>query len=473
MWLKHACIVAWWLLAPIRLLDYARVRLLHHNEHTEWQHERFRMKLERQSIARRPWTMAVAYFATSGGLTANELLVPGVVSVDLLHRLFEESPDSIPDLDHAQIVGQSKANGLAKLLTCVQALWFCVQCLTRVTEGLAISLLEINTFAHCLSAIVVYCLWWEKPYDVGSCVDVGRLTYVDDIVADLRTACKAWADTTALSYVPGGKFVLTSKRSFKTGGHSYTLYDVPLAPQSDTESVHSNSTVASQSDTESAHSNSTVTDSWGSAPSSGKMYIYTDLSMVVAPSSRTPGLPFRVPEDIVTDDLRTCVSRLTNITDDVADKVPNLVINMTILEWGHLDYLSLLILTLALALYGAVHLLAWQYNFSTKAEAVLWKSAGGCTAAFGLVFGLTSVFFKILGHLIHSHNTAPSQYSPNPWNLGIYRIQDSLKAGLIVLLVVDIIARAFLVLESFVALSNSPLSVYEVRTFAAYFPHFG
>ncbi|OQO12314.1 hypothetical protein B0A48_02956 [Cryoendolithus antarcticus] len=415
------------------------------------------MKLKRQSSARKPWTMAVAYFATSGGLTANELLVPGVVSVDLLERLCRVAPDSIPDLDHANIVGQSKANGLAKFLTCVQALWFCVQCLTRVTEGLAVSLLEINTFAHCLSALVIYAYWWEKPYDVGSYVDIGRLTYVDEIVADLQRACKTWAVDTTLSYIPGGKFVLTSNKSFQTGGHTYTLYEAPSAPEREVGSFTQQSP---------------GTDSY-TAPSSGNMYIYTDLSMIAAPPFRTPGLPFRVPAETVTEDLRTCVSKVTAITGNVVDKIPNLVINMEMLEWGHLDYLSLLILTLALALYGTVHLLAWHYNFTTKAEAVLWKSAGGCTAAFGLVFGLTSVFFKILGHLIHSHDTAPSSYGPDPWNLGIYRIQDSLKAGLIVLLIVDIIARAFLVVESFVALSNSPPSVYEVPAFAAYFPHFG
>jgi hypothetical protein len=31
---------------------------------------------------------------------------------------------------------------------------------------MAISLLELNTFAHCISAFFIYLFWWHKPYDV-------------------------------------------------------------------------------------------------------------------------------------------------------------------------------------------------------------------------------------------------------------------------------------------------------------------
>lgn len=61
---------------------------------------------------------------------------------------------------------KSKASGLAKALVCLQASWFCVQCLVRVGQALPVTLLEINTFAHSICALLVYSLWWDKPLDV-------------------------------------------------------------------------------------------------------------------------------------------------------------------------------------------------------------------------------------------------------------------------------------------------------------------
>ena len=39
--------------------------------------------------------------------------------------------NDLPNLSEAEIRSKSKANGLAKTIVCVQALWFIAQCLTR------------------------------------------------------------------------------------------------------------------------------------------------------------------------------------------------------------------------------------------------------------------------------------------------------------------------------------------------------
>ena len=43
----------------------------------------------------------------------------------------ESGREIIPDLSEERIKSKSKANGLAKALVCIQALWFIAQCLTR------------------------------------------------------------------------------------------------------------------------------------------------------------------------------------------------------------------------------------------------------------------------------------------------------------------------------------------------------
>lgn len=59
----------------------------------------------------------------------------------------------LPDLSQKGILDKNKANGLAKLLVCLQASWFCAQMVGRfATDCNPISLLEINTFLHAISA---------------------------------------------------------------------------------------------------------------------------------------------------------------------------------------------------------------------------------------------------------------------------------------------------------------------------------
>jgi hypothetical protein len=72
----------------------------------------------------------------------------------------------VPNLSESQIRDKSKASGLAKTLVCIQATWFCVQCIFRLSQNLTICLLELNTFAHALCALLIYMVWWSKPLDV-------------------------------------------------------------------------------------------------------------------------------------------------------------------------------------------------------------------------------------------------------------------------------------------------------------------
>lgn len=37
-----------------------------------------------------------------------------------------------------------------------------------VSEHIPISLLELNTFGHAICALLIYVLWWEKPFEVDS-----------------------------------------------------------------------------------------------------------------------------------------------------------------------------------------------------------------------------------------------------------------------------------------------------------------
>ena len=121
----------------------------------------------RQNSIRRDAEESPLHIArTSAELTArdneNDMSSPNAITfTDEAGDGIDLSP--IINTSEEDIKDKSKASGLAKTLVCVQALWFCAQCISRVAENLPITLLELNTFAHALCTLLVYLLWWNKP----------------------------------------------------------------------------------------------------------------------------------------------------------------------------------------------------------------------------------------------------------------------------------------------------------------------
>ena len=71
-----------------------------------------------------------------------------------------------PDISRSAIEDQSKAGYLGKGLSCIQAGWLIVQCISRLASHLPMTFLEINTLGHVLCALTMYFLWWDKPLNV-------------------------------------------------------------------------------------------------------------------------------------------------------------------------------------------------------------------------------------------------------------------------------------------------------------------
>ena len=72
----------------------------------------------------------------------------------------------LPNIPETLIADKSKANFVAKLLATLQASWFLVQCVARWKAHLTITLLELNTLAHVICALLMYLFWMNKPYDI-------------------------------------------------------------------------------------------------------------------------------------------------------------------------------------------------------------------------------------------------------------------------------------------------------------------
>jgi hypothetical protein len=112
-------------------------------------------------LQRHDWTHTHSLYAIMGGFVIDtrnfdcNYLPDGrqrmTLTVAGLEFIAEQDPEFIPDISESEIRDKSKANAFTKTVTCGQASWFGIQCLSRVSQGLSISLLEINTAVHAAS----------------------------------------------------------------------------------------------------------------------------------------------------------------------------------------------------------------------------------------------------------------------------------------------------------------------------------
>ena len=100
------------------------------------------------------------------------------VTYDLYYRrlhhnlLSKEAFENLLPSD-IEINALSKANLVSKLITSLQATWVVAQIVTRLSMSLDVSLLEVLTSGFVSMALIAYCFWFSKPYNVGRaiCVD--------------------------------------------------------------------------------------------------------------------------------------------------------------------------------------------------------------------------------------------------------------------------------------------------------------
>ncbi|TFK62807.1 hypothetical protein BDN72DRAFT_827179, partial [Pluteus cervinus] len=70
------------------------------------------------------------------------------------------------------IEDHSKGDFVSKGIAILQTLWFVLQCIVRLAQGLVLTELEIATLSFALFNAVVYAAWWHKPLNVRSMTPV-------------------------------------------------------------------------------------------------------------------------------------------------------------------------------------------------------------------------------------------------------------------------------------------------------------
>lgn len=115
------------------------------------------------------WTMRHAFFADMGGLVLQTPdCQPFPINAKQVHFLVARGYMPFPDIREKTIKDKNKADGLARLATIVQTVWFVLQCLGRGAQHLSITSLELSTLVFDFCTLPTFIYWFHKPLDIDT-----------------------------------------------------------------------------------------------------------------------------------------------------------------------------------------------------------------------------------------------------------------------------------------------------------------
>jgi hypothetical protein len=439
-------------IAVLSIPDWLRMIFRHHRDMRTSKREQrqarivdLHTQMDKDTI---PWTLSTAFYAISGAvLLESDHEKDLAILDDELERLATKNPTNLIPIQRAALQDPGRASGLAKMITCTQAFWFCSQCIARLSQNLAISLIELNTFAHCISAFFIYGFWWHKPYEVESHLYLNSIELLQDY---LLIECLQGTHI-VVGYPAMPSAVISARNS---DGLLFTIVTAMIQRITSTRHLPSyrtikyGSTIPGTGFSISLCSDEGLEDRRDILISVSVLPYWERLWCIRSSPRFSPQIFEARSRYFYARPSRS--TRTSNFEEDFFE-----------ITFGESGKMVPIVLTLTFLIYGGVHLLAWQYNFQTNAEGLMWRISSTVTASSGFIF----VFFPLI------YEVDDQSFS----NHLLERLKRNFGRCLLFLFVllvgVDVLSRFYLVIESLRALPNSPPSVYDIPRWTAYLPH--
>ncbi|KAL8685352.1 MAG: hypothetical protein Q9218_007819 [Villophora microphyllina] len=484
---------------------------------------------------RSEWELVHGFYALMGGfaLTSDRTegtffprdLTRATLTPNGLEFLLQHEPQALPNVTADQIRDKSKADGLKKTLVCAQALWFCIQCITRLSQSLPISLLELNTVGHALCALVIYLLWWDKPLDICEPTLISDPKY-HPILAYMWMSSRISAKG-AVGYDVGGR--LRDEFDCLWPFENPVVGDLIFTPRTPGASDPANfpaslGVMAMTTGLFGPPPVFRVVPSMiarkGLPPAPGRLdwsfrrYVgprYTVLQTLVrwnclpkralnystGLSTRPNAIHSVLPTDVARWELAHTAIQKYGLELDLRERHATgvdgrgLRSRVAVRQQNVIFVMSSVQFTVALTvsgiLYGGLHLVAWNAIFPSRNEQILWRTSALCVACNGLLLGLAAqvstspvvrrALYQI-SSLRHPRKTRPMFMEgdhPHMFDWALHSVWVLLFGISIIALPLlwfsYVAARVFLVVESFKDLSYLPSGAFDTPTWSAYFPH--
>lgn len=139
----------------------------------EWAAARDVLHRRNASEIPRDWSVAHYYYANMGGYCmlwkdkADGLVKLGFLDSEQVPRLlYQNELCDTTHLSREAIEDKGKADWFVKDLALLQVTWLITQCVARVIQKLPLTTFELSTPAYIPCALLVFYLWWDKPYDI-------------------------------------------------------------------------------------------------------------------------------------------------------------------------------------------------------------------------------------------------------------------------------------------------------------------
>ncbi|KAF9542832.1 hypothetical protein CPC08DRAFT_650076, partial [Agrocybe pediades] len=115
------------------------------------------------------WTRTHGFFLQMGGfMLREEGKRDRVLGWIALVQYYMQGRLDFSDVTEERINDHSKADGFAKGLALLQMFWFIAQCVARFFDkNFILTEIELATAALALLSLVMYFLWWNKPFNAG------------------------------------------------------------------------------------------------------------------------------------------------------------------------------------------------------------------------------------------------------------------------------------------------------------------
>lgn len=463
---------------------------------------------------RHPWTIVHGFYAVMGGiafeipenLPESERFLPSrtveswFVNHNWIRSLLEKDigHELIPDLSEEEIKSKSKANNLAKALVCIQVLWFIAQCFTRLAQRVPISLLELNKFGHAVCALLLYLLWWEKPFEVDYPTmikaqilwDMRALHWmlhnqsltVETFVRNLRA--DQWFQT--LSEIQQRKILKILKHW--TEDRLFDFDKVFRGYHEDQDDYESRIMQDIGHDRDNEASSTILTPG---ETLQGTAFKVIDLERIADKcgysdsfhSYNRSHLP--LPDISLTTEAAIrykmawrAIRYLGRLEPERSTWMRKAIVQRY-KDWPDLENMLKLPIALGFVtvglIYGGLHALAWFAHFGSPTQQSLWRISAcvvmGTFPVF-LLWVISYTMFKMAIETVCNFLCFGDSFFRNatlialPLFLDIFLIISS-----VLILLAYILARGYLVVECFINLSHLPAGVYDVPNWAVYFPH--
>lgn len=399
--------------------------------------------------------------------------------------------DLFPDISENEIRDKSKASALAKTLVCIQAGWFCVQCIARLSQGLAISLLELNTFAHAICALLVYLLWWYKPLDIeeptvmqGEFLDALQMAFWVPEIGDHERLIPLKHGLDRLIGLYEARQIDVSQSQI---GWLQKWFRKPLSRKKNVWAtfhrplVEFDATSGSVPQINSLNPNEVI-HGWKfngifvskEAPwplkweTTRRQAFPTTIKLDASDEEKLRLLAVASHHSFIFKNL-TSLSRRPHIRNQNTPARSGFISGFAMQP---LPLRSVLGLTTAGLLYGSFHLVAWNAVFPTPQQLMLWRMSGLVLALSGFVLALINSPIKIYetwrdwkqGSKYANPLTTFPEYITFPIIIFYWIILGSCW-------ILYIFARVYLVVECFLTLKHLPPSALKVPIWSQYIPH--